>query len=476
MRHFGLITGSARNRRQVARACADCLEPRTLFAGSVGSIFVTNDGNGNIGEYTHSGGVVNASLVSGLGDANGITRSGSDLYVVNGADGDIFQCSTSGAVLNTFGLSGIATGGGIVAAGSNLFVTEDTPDQGGAIGEFTTTGATVNATLISGLGEPLGIAISGNDLFVADNSRNRISEYTTSGKTVNASLISVPDPLAVAVSGSALFVVNGGRSVMEYTTSGKLVKRAFVTAVSDPEALAVSGSEVFVGNDHFSIDGNDGTIGEFTTSGATINASLITGLSDPQGIYIDTVTASAAPLELKVVRQPTRVTASAKFSPVVIDLEHSDGSLATSSRVTVRLSIVGGTSGGKLAGTTTAVSKNGTAVFSNLAIQKPGTYKLEATAANFASGQSTPIVVGPAATRKMIFSKQAPTSVVRSHPFAVEVELFDAFGNLATDNNSTVFLSLGTHPKGSVLSGIMKASVADGVADFGDLMLNPAGQ
>ena len=46
-------------------------------------IYVTNQVTGTIGEYSISGGTVNASLVSGLNNPAGIAVSGSDLFVTN---------------------------------------------------------------------------------------------------------------------------------------------------------------------------------------------------------------------------------------------------------------------------------------------------------------------------------------------------------------------------------------------------------
>ena len=112
-------------------------------------IFVTNAGNGTVGEYTTSGATVNASLISGLSIPQGIAVSGSDLFVAN--------------------------------------------DGTGTIGEYTTSGATVNASLISGLSAPCPsrcldrICLSRNAIGGPDDT---IGEYTTSGATVNASLIS----------------------------------------------------------------------------------------------------------------------------------------------------------------------------------------------------------------------------------------------------------------------------------------------
>lgn len=136
-----------------------------------GDIYVVNYGTNTIGKYSNSGGVVNASLISGLHQPQGIAVSGSNLFVAN---------------------------------------------YGGTIGEYTTSGGIVNASLVSGLSEPEGLVLSGPDLFVANFGNGTIGEYTTSGVVVNASLISglngpvgivvtpAPEPSTLALLGASV--------------------------------------------------------------------------------------------------------------------------------------------------------------------------------------------------------------------------------------------------------------------------------
>jgi hypothetical protein len=115
--------------------------------------------NGTVGEYTTSGTVVNASLISGLNSPTSIAVSGNDLFVAS------------------FG------------------------SHGYTIGEYMTSGSTVNASLITGFDSPQGIAVSGNDLFVSNTGDGTVGEYTTSGATVDANLISgLSDPYGIAIS------------------------------------------------------------------------------------------------------------------------------------------------------------------------------------------------------------------------------------------------------------------------------------
>jgi hypothetical protein len=63
----------------------DQLEPRVLLSGQ--PLFFTvqpEDGSaGSVAEYSEGGGVINASLITGLTDPHGLAVSGSHLFVTN---------------------------------------------------------------------------------------------------------------------------------------------------------------------------------------------------------------------------------------------------------------------------------------------------------------------------------------------------------------------------------------------------------
>jgi uncharacterized delta-60 repeat protein len=165
-------------------------------------LFIVNFTSGTIGEYTTSGATVNASLISGLSDPQGIAIAGSDLFVTSPSSGTISEYTTSGATVNASLFSNELPGPTAIAvSGSDLFVTQTTDNSTiGTIGEYTTSGAIVNGSLVSGLIFPEGIALYGSDLFVVDNDSSAIGEYTTSGATVNAALASgLEAPFGIAV-------------------------------------------------------------------------------------------------------------------------------------------------------------------------------------------------------------------------------------------------------------------------------------
>ena len=241
------------------------------------------NGNGTIGEYTLSGGTVNAALVSGLSNPVGIAASGSNLFVANYGNGTIGEYTMSGGTVNAALVFGLNDPFGLAVSGSDLFVA----NGNGTIGEYTTSGAVVNASLVSGLGRLQGLAVSGSDLFVVrqpspPTGYGTVGEYTTSGAVVNAAMISYNNyPYAVAVSGSNMFVTFPQTgSIGEYTTSGAVVNVNFISNAYNPNGIALSGSNLYVTNSL------DDLISEFTASGALVNLSLVSGVSNPSGILI----------------------------------------------------------------------------------------------------------------------------------------------------------------------------------------------
>ena len=120
-------------------------------------IYVENVYSGTIGEYGPDGSTINASLISGLSNPNGIAISGNDLFVATQNPGTIGKYTTSGATVNSSLITGFDSPQGLAVSENNLFVS-NTGD--GTVGEYTTSGATVNANLISGLSGPYGIAIT----------------------------------------------------------------------------------------------------------------------------------------------------------------------------------------------------------------------------------------------------------------------------------------------------------------------------
>jgi len=216
-----------------------------------------------------------------------------------------------------------------------------------------------------------------------------------------------------------------------------------------------------------------------------------------------TITPAAA-AKLAFLQQPTNTTAGNLISPAVtVAVEDQYGNIVTSDNSYVILHVRGPLSkerdrdydldGGFPGGvdrfgdfalsaacesrhlhTYRVQVQNGVAVFSNLSLDKAGTYTLKATDDCLAAATSNSFAVTPAAATRMVFLDM-PCINGRSKTFGVEVALFDKYGNLATNDTSSVTLSLGTHPKNAVLSGTLTEAVVNGVATFDGLSLSPSG-
>jgi hypothetical protein len=214
-----------------------------------------------------------AILLAGLS----VSAARADLiYVTNAGNGMIGEYTTAGAAVNPALLTGLSSPYGIAVLGSSLFVAE----QGsGKVDEYDATTLKLLAS-VSGLSSPAGVAVLGSSLFVAEQGSGKVDEYDATTLKLLASVSGLSSPAGVAVLGSSLFVVNSGNGTIdEYdATTLKLVKAGRVTGLGGgPYGIAVLGADLFV------VNNGSGTIGEYdAATGAAVNPALITGLSSPR--------------------------------------------------------------------------------------------------------------------------------------------------------------------------------------------------
>jgi hypothetical protein len=130
----------------------------------------------------------------------GITISGNKIFVAQNQNHTIGEYTTTGATVNADLISNVSSPVGIVVTANDIFVANYSGTEG--IEEFTLSGTAVGTPLVYDDDGPNALALSGNDLFVSNDvvpsgsyneSSATIGEYTTSGTTVNASLITGVD-------------------------------------------------------------------------------------------------------------------------------------------------------------------------------------------------------------------------------------------------------------------------------------------
>jgi hypothetical protein len=141
-------------------------------------------------------------LIVTLHNPTGLAVDGDYLYVTEWHNGRVGKYTTSGGLVNASLISGLTYPGGVALDGrGGLFVSSI--DR---VGAYTLSGVPVNGSLISGgYNSGVGLALDGNgDLLWADNyggaGGNRIAEYSSSGQPVNLSLITgLNNPVAIVV-------------------------------------------------------------------------------------------------------------------------------------------------------------------------------------------------------------------------------------------------------------------------------------
>lgn len=263
----------------------------------------------------------------------------------------------------------------------------------------------------------------------------------TAGQSLPVTAIEVKDQNGNPIDGTSVTLsIASGASGAHLTGT---------TTVSTVNGIATFSDLALDRADTFTLTASDGNLSSVTTSSFAITYAGPT---------------------LVFVAEPGNATAGSKIPAIHISPENTSGNPLTTNKSKINLLL---TSGGKLQGTTTASVKNGVAVFSNLSIQKAGTYTLTATDPTFASAISTTFTISAAAAAKMSFAP-TPSGITHATPFNVSVNLFDRYGNLATNNASTVELALGSHPK-TVTFTDLSATVTGGAADFDSVVLETPG-
>ncbi|HET7251503.1 MAG TPA: carboxypeptidase-like regulatory domain-containing protein, partial [Gemmatimonadales bacterium] len=221
--------------------------------------------------------------------------------------------------------------------------------------------------------------------------------------------------------------------------------------------------------------------GAASFSGLAINGfvgsyTLSFGASGLTSITSGTITLSAGPAaKLVFTNPPTTTTAGATINGgsggVQVTVEDQFGNVQSSPRQNITVA----TSGATLNGTLTVRTGIGTGVstFSDLNITKTGTgYILQATAAGLTTANSTGFDITPAAADHLAFTVQ-PSDAVNGNAItpAVEVTVFDQFGNIANFNGTITLTVTGG---GSGITG-NSVSASAGVATFSNLILDTPG-
>ena len=189
---------------------------------------------------------------------------------------------------------------------------------------------------------------------------------------------------------------------------------------------------------------------------------------------------AGVPTQLLISTQPVGpVTAGTPFNLVVAAADQF-GNVNTSygsAGQTVTVQLTTPINGATLGGTLTLPVQNGTATFSNLTLNRPGSGDVITVSSSGLTGVVTtnPISVNVGAPEQLVVTSEPASQVTAgsaSINFIVTAE--DSGGN-PTPYTGLVTLSLGNNPGGSTLSGTTQVMAMSGQAIFTGLSLNKAG-
>jgi hypothetical protein len=203
----------------------------------------------------------------------------------------------------------------------------------------------------------------------------------------------------------------------------------------------------------------------------------VTGLGSPiANLLVPALTNFETTDYLTVTAQPpAAVTAGSAFG-LTLEVDDSSGNLITSYNGNVTISLAANPSNATLQGTLTAQAVNGVVTFNGLTLDTAGIgYQIQATASGLASATTNPFNVQAAGATQLVIAAEPPATVGVGSPFGLTLDVEDSFGNLVTDDNGIVTLSLAVNPSNATLQGTLSNLVVNGVVSFNDLTLYTAG-
>jgi hypothetical protein len=253
--------------------------PASVATDAAGDVFVANEGNNTVEEFSPAGAVVR-TLSSGISEPDSVaTDAAGDVFVANLGSNTVEEFSSAGALVQTLS-SGVNFPESVATdAAGDVFVANFVNST---VEEFSPAGALVQ-TLSSGISEPVSVATDvAGDVFVANQGSNAVEEFSAAGALLRtlSSGISVPVSVATDAAGDVFVANQGSNAVKEFSAAGALL-RTLSSGISTPQSLATDAAgDVFVANQ------GSNAVEEFSAAGALVQ-TLSGGISGPQSVATD---------------------------------------------------------------------------------------------------------------------------------------------------------------------------------------------
>ena len=176
-------------------------------------------------------------------------------------------------------------------------------------------------------------------------------------------------------------------------------------------------------------------------------------------------------------QQPSDTTAGAAIKPAVtVAFEDAFGNVIDTSNQRITIAIRSGSGEFEDASTLQVDPANGVATFTNLILNETGVYTISATTIGVSEAVSDSFVVSAGPASQLVFVQQPPDALAGTalNP-GVTVAVEDRFGNVVTDDTSTLTLKIGDGPGTFEGGNTFQQTTVQGMATFANLKLDVAG-
>ncbi|HUO09550.1 MAG TPA: Ig-like domain repeat protein [Phycisphaerae bacterium] len=451
-----------------------------------GSILTTDNANITLSVASGPGtigGTVTVTAVNGVATFSNISLSAAGNYTLSASASD----GASNVTSSSFTISQAPT--------QLVFTTQPTLSNAGlpiagpvtvsieyANGTVVNTDSNITLTIASGNGTLVGITTlaavngvaaftnvkintAGTFVLAAADPQDVLSNFTSnsfmvqSGVAAQLALIQQPSTVVAGVAispGVTVAVEDGFGNVITTNTSNVTISTASgpgsvggTTTVHAVAGIATFSNLLLTAAGNYTLSAASGN---FT---ATSNSFLVN---------------PAAAAHLTFQEAPSNITAGQAFSPTITALLTDQfGNTATTDVSNVTISTASGP--GAIIGTATVQAANGFATFSNVTINKTGTYTLSISGSGMTSATSGSfdVLTGPAA--QLAFMQQ-PTTVASSSNFGLVMQVEDAAGNFVANSTAPARLSLVGGPLGGKIGGTLITNAVAGIVTVSGLNIS----
>ncbi len=154
------------------------------------------------------------------------------------------------------------------------------------------------------------------------------------------------------------------------------------------------------------------------------------------------MTAATVPQDPKLSfgSMPPRVIAGQAVAPIKVDVDGVTGQIDMTSSANVTLNILSG-DGITVVKTETVAARNGVATFPDISLSVAGSYTLQATSGSLPMASKT-LVIGSGAATQLVFLSPTTDIAPGGALGLVKVAVEDAFGNIVTNDQSWISLTI----------------------------------